>query len=165
MSWYFLKGEEEWIRHKFGEILEEFQHFVMGKLKPGRASRETKVSIFGRKKSGIEEILQEYKEKDRFTGQCKEASLFFSLLCDAKGIPNRRVLGKVGWVFSKKWHVWNEVAVPTSKGYAWTIIDCTSFTKSRWLFTRLPRVPLLKFLPSLLRRKKLKLRVKFTNGP
>lgn len=71
-------------------------------------------------KKSIKELLSEYKKDGFFYGSCKEARDFFSALCNSKGLPTKKVLGKSLQPLA---HVWVDVFVPVKKSYKLFPVD------------------------------------------
>lgn len=91
-------------------ILKEFYNFV-------RTHYKSYSPTTGKK---IETLLKEYKKHNHFYGNCKEISSFYAALCNSKGLPVKKVIGKSR---GKGAHIWTEVCVPTEKSYRWTPVD------------------------------------------
>lgn len=68
----------------------------------------------------IEQLLSEYERVGYFYGNCTESRNFYAALCDAKGLPTKKVSGKS---FLAEGHAWVDVFVPTDGGYKLLPVD------------------------------------------
>lgn len=112
------------------EVLEELYRF-------------SRYNIHGEDTSGktIKQILAEYKKYGKYYGNCKEASLLCSSLCDCIGIPSRLVNGKYG--LSLGGHEWLEACLPYNNSYAWAPVDPAmgyfcNYSKDHIIFSETP---------------------------
>ncbi|MFH1637897.1 MAG: transglutaminase-like domain-containing protein [Candidatus Woesearchaeota archaeon] len=92
------------------KMLWKFYEFVHEHLRPKRKTTG----------KPLKQLMEEYEAKGCFYGNCKEARDFYAALCNSKGFPTKKVMGKV---LKPGGHVWVDVFVPTDRGYKLLPVD------------------------------------------
>ena len=102
-----LVGKEKDTR----KILKKFYNFVIEHHKP-------ELDTTGK---SLRRIMKEYEKGGFFYGNCKEIRDFYSALCNSKGLPTKKVIGKV--LEKSGGHTWADVFIPTDRGYKLFPVD------------------------------------------